>query len=80
MKDIEKAGRELMSGDKAGLIKNAVNSEEGRRIGKAVDGEALKKAVMSGDRDAVSQILGQVLATDDGKALAERLNRQLGGK
>lgn len=78
--DFEKLGRDIMSGGKAGVVKDALGSEEGRRIGKTVDGEALKRALLTGDKETVSKILGQVLATEDGKALAERVDRQLGGK
>lgn len=80
MKDFEKAKNEIMSGDKAEIVRGALDSREGRSVGKMVDGEALKKAVMKGDSETVSRILGKVLSTDDGKALADRVNRQLGGK
>lgn len=80
MKEFEKAEREIMSGDKADIVKRAVDSKEGRSVGKMVDGAALKKAVLTGDSKTVSAILGKVLSTEEGKTLADRVNRQLGGK
>lgn len=78
MKDAEKLGKELFSGDKAGKAKEVINSEAGKRVGKMVDGKALKKALAEGDKDTMSRILNQVMSTDDGKALVKQISERFG--
>lgn len=80
MSDFDKLKKELLSGDKAKKVNKIVNSPEGKRIGKMVDGDALKKAAQSGDEKTVNNILGKVLATDDGKELVRRIGESLGNK
>ncbi|NLW65270.1 MAG: hypothetical protein GXY26_03440 [Clostridiales bacterium] len=80
MGDFEKLRKELLNGDKAQKVKNIVNSAEGKRIGKNIDGEALRKAAESGDQETLSNILGKVLSTDDGKDLVRRIEESLGNK
>lgn len=80
MGDFEKLRKELLNGDKAQKVKNIVNSAEGKRIGKNIDGEALRKAAESGDQETLSNILGKVLSTDDGKDLVRHIEESLGNK
>ncbi len=78
MGDFEKMSKELMSGDKAGKLESFVKSSEGQRVGKMVDGKALKKAAMQGDKETLTRILGQVMATEDGKALVKKISESFG--
>lgn len=80
MSDFEKLSKELLSGDNAKKVNKIVNSPEGKRIGKTVDGNALKKAAQSGDEKTISNILNSVLATDEGKKLLRRIKEDLGNK
>lgn len=80
MNDFDKMSKELLKGNKAGDLKNVVNSTEGQKIGKMVDGNALKKAIASGDNDTVNRIMNQVLSTDEGKALAKKISESFGKK
>ena len=80
MKDFDRMSKDLLKGDKAGDLKNVVNSAEGQKIGKMVDGNALKKAIASGDNDTVNRIMNQVLSTDEGKALAKKISDSFGKK
>lgn len=80
MNDFDKISKDLLKGGKAGEINNVVNSSEGKKIGKMVDGNALKKAISSGDKDTVNRIMSQVLSTDEGKALAKKLSESFGKK
>lgn len=80
MSELEKMSKELLSNGKAGAVENVVNSKEGKSIGKMIDGNALKKAAAEGDNETLNRILGQVLATDDGKALLKKINESFGKK
>ncbi len=80
MNDFEKMKKDVLKGGKAGELKKAVNSAEGQKIGKMVDGNALKKAVAEGDMDTVNKIMSQVLSTNEGKALAQRISDSFGKK
>jgi len=80
MSKFEDLSRELIKGGKAGEVRKVVNSEEGRKIGRMVDGNALKKAVEEGDSGTVNKIVGQFLSTDEGKALAKKLGESFGVK
>lgn len=78
MKDAEKFSKEIFSGEKAGKAKEVINSEAGKRVGKMVDGNALKKALAEGDKDTMNKILNQVLSTEDGKALVKQISERFG--
>lgn len=80
MNDFEKMRQELIKNGKADQLKNVVNSAEGQKIGKMVDGNALKKAIAKGDKDTVNRVLAQVLSTDEGKALAKKISESFGKK
>ena len=80
MNNFDKMSKELLKGGKAGELNKVVNSPEGKKIGGMVDGNALKKAVATGDNDTVNRILGQFLSTDEGKSLAKKLSENFGKK
>ncbi|MGI5984369.1 MAG: hypothetical protein GXY01_06730 [Clostridiales bacterium] len=80
MNEFEKISKELLKGGKANDVKNVVNSAEGKKIGKMVDGNALKKAVAEGDNDTVNKIVNQFLSTNEGKALAKKISESFGKK
>jgi hypothetical protein len=75
MREFENLGRELLRGFGADDIKEFVSSEEGRRLEKMVDVEAAEKAVMSGDIEQMRAMVAQLLGTEEGRRLAERLSR-----
>ena len=80
MKDFDKISKDLFKSGKGSDLKNVVNSSEGQKIGKMVDGNALKKAIADGDNDTVNRIMNQVLSTDEGKALAKKISESFGKK
>jgi len=80
MSNFDKMKNELLKGGNAGAINKVVNSAEGKKIGSMVDGNALKKAVTEGDNETINRILGQVLATEEGKTLAKRISESFGKK
>ena len=55
-------------------------SPEGQRLASQLDGTALSDAVKRGDAEALKNMLGQVLSTPEGRALAEKVQKAIGNK
>ena len=72
--DMEKLGAELLSGRQGGAIRDMANSPE------AKNPAAAERAVRSGDAAQLKALLTQILSTNEGKALAEKLSRFGNGK
>ena len=79
MNDFNKLSKDILK-SRQGELQSVVNSAEGKNIGRAVDGEALKKAVSSGDTATVNRIMTQFMQTGEGKALVDRINKSFGKK
>ena len=77
MKDLEKLGAELNKSGKGEKLKSIADSAEGKAISRMVDQEKLERAAKSGDTAALKDILSQVLSTDEGKRLAEKLKKAM---
>ena len=77
MKDLEKLGEELKKSGKGDRLKSVAESDEGRAIGRMVNAAEVERAAKSGDAEALRSILGQVLATDEGRRLAEKLKKAM---
>lgn len=77
MKDLERLGEELVKSGKSEKLKSIADSDEGRAIGRMVDAASVEKAAKSGDMEALRGILTQVLNTDEGKKLAEKLKKAM---
>ena len=80
MKDMEKLGAELLAGRQGGAIRALADSPEAKKLGAALDGAAAERAVRSGDPAQLKALLTQILATNEGKALAEKLSLLGNGK
>ena len=78
MMDMEKLGAELLSGRQGGAIRDMANSPEAKKLG--ADRAAAERAVRSGDTAQLKALLTQILSTNEGKALAEKLSRFENGK
>ncbi len=78
MGDFEKLSKEFMKSGKANSLGDLVGSAEGKKIGKMIDGEKLKKAAMSGDNATVSDIVGKVMATEEGQKLFKMISERFG--
>lgn len=57
MKDFERIGKELERRGKTGSIKSIAESEDGQRISRMIDTEAVERAARSGDAAAMKNIL-----------------------
>ena len=77
MKDLEKLGAELNKSGKGEKLKSIADSAEGKAISRMVDSARVEKAAKSGDTAALRDILSQVLSTDEGKRLAEKLKKAM---
>ena len=73
MKDLEKLGAELNKSGKGEKLKSIADSAEGKAISRMVDSARVEQAAKSGDTAALRDILSQVLSTDEGKRLAEKV-------
>ena len=71
MKDLERLAKELGRGEKGEALRKLGSSADGRALESAVDGAALEKAFADGDAAALRRMLGALLATPEGKRLAE---------
>ena len=76
--DAEKLARELERSGKGEALRSLGASAEGKKIEGMIDGAALRKAFQSGNAAALQKMLGELLATPEGRALAEDVNRIMG--
>ena len=77
MKDLEKLGAELNKSGKGEKLKSIADSAEGKAISRMVDSARVEQAAKSGDTAVLRDILSQVLSTDEGKRLAEKLKKAM---
>lgn len=75
MNDLERLAKELGRGKKGEALRKLGSSADGRALGSAVDGAALEKAFAEGDAAALRRMLGALLATPEGKRLAEDVGK-----
>lgn len=77
MLDLERVNAEIEKSGKKDRLKSLADSAEGRAVSRMLDPAAVEKAVKSGDTAALQSILSDVLSTDEGKRLAERLKKAM---
>ena len=80
MGELERIAQELERSGKAGDVRALAESPEGQRLREMLDGEAIEKAAREGDSAALQGMLRQVLATQEGQTLAQRLRKVMEGK
>ena len=73
--DLDKLEQKLRENGALGAL---ASSPEGKALGSRLDENALRAAVRQGDADALQEILRGVLATPEGKALAEKVKKAAG--
>ena len=73
--DMEKLARELDRDGKGAALRRLGSSAEGKKLEGMIDGAALEKAFQRGDAAALKKMLGELLATPEGKSLAEDVGR-----
>ena len=75
MQTLEELGRELERGGRAEELRKLAASDEGKRLGAMLDRQAAERALKSGDAAALRRMLEGLLATEEGRSLAEKLRR-----
>ena len=73
--DMEKLARELERDGKGAALRRLGSSAEGKKLESMIDGAALQKALQSGNTASLQKMLGALLSTPEGKALAEDVGR-----
>lgn len=73
----EEIGRQLEKQGKTADIKRLAESEDGKKLRRMVDAEKLQQAAKNGDSKALHELLSGVLNTDEGKRLAESIQKLL---
>ena len=59
-------------------LKAAVESESGKKLMQRIDAAALERAAKTGDTETLKKMLGQVLSTPEGRALADKIQKAMG--
>lgn len=77
MLDLERVNAEIEKSGKKDRLKSLADSAEGRAVSRMLDPAAVEKAAKSGDTAALQSILSDILSTDEGKRLAERLKKAM---
>ncbi|MBS7365667.1 MAG: hypothetical protein KIG31_03635 [Oscillospiraceae bacterium] len=77
MLDLERVNAEIEKSGKKDRLKSLADSAEGRAVSRMLDPPAVEKAAKSGDTAALQSVLSDVLSTDEGKRLAERLKKAM---
>ena len=77
MLDLERVNAEIEKSGKKDRLKSLADSAEGRAVSRMLDPATVEKAAKSGDTAALQSILSDVLSTDEGKRLAERLKKAM---
>ena len=75
MENIEKFGSELLKSRKGDSIRALADSAEGKALSDKLDPAEVEKAARSGDAEAIKKLIGTVLSTPEGRALAEKLSK-----
>ena len=74
MQNLEDIERAITSSGKASQLQSLANSPEGQRLAAQLDAKALEKAAKSGNAAALQTAMRQILSTQEGRALAEKLS------
>ena len=72
--DLAQLKREL---EKKEALRSAVRSADGKELLREVDAAAAEQAVRSGDRAALANVFRKVIATPEGRALAEKIRKAM---
>ena len=75
MRDLERVERELRRRGKGAALQKLADSADGQALQKMLDGESVRRAAESGDSAAIRQMLGTVLGSDEGRRLAQQIQK-----
>lgn len=77
MQNFSDVSRELEKRGKISEVKRLAESAEGQKISGMIDQKRLEKAAVSGDGEALKNILSSVLSTEEGRKLAENVRKMM---
>lgn len=77
MNDIEKLSDRLRSSGKEEQLRRIADSPDGRAVGELLDADAVSRAARDGDMAALGNILRGVLSTEEGRRLADTLQKAM---
>lgn len=77
MQNFSDVSRELEKRGKISEVKRLAESAEGQKISGMIDAKSLEKAAVSGDGEALKNILSSVLSTEEGRKLAENVRKMM---
>ncbi len=75
MNDLDSLAKSLARSGKRGELEALASSAEGRKLEGMVDGAALERAVSRGDAAALRKMLAALLATPEGRRLAQDVGK-----
>ena len=78
MQNFEQLGAELARRGKTGELRALAESEDGTRLASMIDGGRLERAAKSGDGETMRAVLASVLRTEEGRRLAENIQKLMG--
>ena len=73
--DFDKLGKELLKANGTEALQRAAESEAGKRLAGMIDPGEVERAARQGDAGALEAMLSKVLATPEGRKLAEQVKR-----
>lgn len=77
MLDLERINAEIEKSGKKEKLKSLAADADGVAVSRMLDPASVEKAAKSGDTAALKSILSQVLGTEEGKRLAEKLKKAM---
>lgn len=77
MKNLEDMERRLVQSGKADKVRAIADSKDGQNLLRKLDANQVERAVQSGDSDALSRILMDVLRTSEGRRIAQQLEQTM---
>ena len=77
MQNFETLSRELERRGKTEEINKLAQSRDGQRISGMIDPQAVEKAARGGDAESLKNMLSKILATPEGKQLAESVKKMM---
>ena len=77
--DLQEFARQVRQGEKAGALEELARSGQGEKVLRHVDGEKLAAAAKAGDMQTLGQMLQGILATPEGRDLAQKVQKAVQG-
>lgn len=73
--DMEKLAKQALAGKNTAALEALAKSGAGEKLASRIDGAALEKAARTGDMDALSAMLKDVLSTPEGQSFIGQVKK-----